>query len=66
MSIIETLNENGDKLILNPKHIIAVIPTPHKIGYKGIETCNVYMSNGLIYTIRDSISNISSILEYAN
>lgn len=66
MSIIEALKENGDRIILNPKHIVAVFPTSHKINYEGSETCDVCMSNGVIYTIRESIDNISHILEYAN
>lgn len=66
MSIIEVLNVNGDRIILNPKHIVAVMPTIHKINYEGSEACDVCMSNGVVYTIRESINNISHILEYAN
>lgn len=66
MSILETLNENGDKIILNPKHIVAVMPTVHKINYEGSETCDVCMSNGAVYTIRESIDNMSYILGYEN
>ena len=66
MSIIEALRENGDRIILNPKHIVAVVPTTHKINYEGGETCDVCMINDAVYTIRESIENISYILEYVN
>ena len=64
MSIIEVLNGNGDRIILNPKCIVAVRPTSHKVNYEGVPTCDVCMSNGVVYTIRESIDNISCMLEY--
>lgn len=66
MSIIEVLNVDGDRIILNPKHIVSVVPTTRKINYEGGPTCDISMSDGCFYTIRESIDNISHILEYAN
>ena len=66
MSIIEVLNENGDRIILNPKHIVSVSPTTRKISYEGGPTCDISMSDGCFYTVRESIDNMAYLLEYAN
>ena len=66
MSIIETIDENGNKIVLNPKYVVSVIPVKYLLEGENLRFCKVTMLNNDIYTIRDTVENISCMLEYTN